>query len=327
MGRYLVTGGSGYIGSHVALHLMDQGHEVHIIDDMSTGHRMCQPIGAKMIMGSVGNASTLDMAMGTWKYDAVMHLAGLSIVGDSMKKPMHYFIGNVNNTTVLIDRMIAHKIPKLVFSSTAAVYGIANNGLITENAQLDPMNPYGESKLAIERMIGWASRVHGLRCAILRYFNAAGADPLMRSGEMHNPETHLIPLAIAAAHGKNRNFKIFGNDYNTVDGTAIRDYVHVSDIASAHAKACEYLDKVCNLVANIGTGQGHSIMDVISNIETVTGNIVEYSVTNRRPGDPEILAADPARLTDLTGWKPVYQLKDIIETANRWYVFNTSSNP
>jgi UDP-glucose 4-epimerase len=238
---------------------------------------------------------------------------------------MHYFIGNVNNTAVLIDRMIAHKIPKLVFSSTAAVYGVTDGVPITENAQLDPVNPYGESKLAIERMLRWASSVHGLRYATLRYFNAAGADSLMRSGEMHDPETHLIPLAIAAAHGKNPDFKIFGNDYNTIDGTAIRDYVHVSDIASAHGKALEYLDGETSLVANIGTGQGHSVMDVINMIRSVTGNDVGYSVAERRAGDPAILMADPTRLMDLTGWKPAYQLKDIVETANGWYLRVRSS--
>jgi UDP-glucose 4-epimerase len=323
MGRYLVTGGSGYIGSHVALHLMDQGHEVHVIDDLSTGHRMCYPVGAKMIMGSVGTTSTLDMAMGTWKYDGVVHLAALSIVGDSMKRPMHYLMNNINNTMILIDRMIAHRIPKMVFSSTAAVYGTSNDVPIGEDSRLDPMNPYGESKLAIERMLRWASDLKGLRYATLRYFNAAGADPLMRSGEMHKPETHLIPLAIAAAHGKNENFKIFGNDYNTVDGTAVRDYVHVSDIASAHVLALEYLDKETSLVANIGTGQGYSVMDVINMIKDVTGKKVKYLMDQRREGDPAILTADPTRLMSLTGWKPVHQLRDIVETANNWYLRTT----
>lgn len=320
MGRYLVTGGSGYIGSHVALHLMDQGHEVHVLDDMSTGNRLCHPVGAKVILGSVGATSTLDMAMGTWKYDGVVHMAALSIVGDSMKRPMHYLMNNVNNAMILIDRMIAHRIPKLVFSSTASVYGNDNPVPIREDSVLSPVNPYGESKLAVERMLRWAGDLHGLRYAVLRYFNASGADPLLRSGELHHPETHLIPLAIAAAHGNNANFRIFGNDYNTPDGSAIRDYVHVSDIAAAHAMALSYLDDAPTLTANIGTGKGHSVLEVIGMIKEVTGLEVPYEVVDRRMGDPEMLTSDPTRLMELTGWQPSYQLRDIIDTANGWYL-------
>lgn len=325
MRRYLVTGGSGYIGSHVALHLMDQGHEVHVLDDLSTGNRLCYPEGAKAILGSVGTTSTLDMAMGTWKYDGVVHMAALSIVGDSMKRPMHYLMNNVNNAMILIDRMIAHRIPKLVFSSTAAVYGNDNPVPISEDSALSPVNPYGESKLAVERMLRWAGELHGLRYAVLRYFNASGADTLLRSGEVHRPETHLIPLAIAAAHGNNTNFRIFGNDYNTPDGTAIRDYVHVSDIASAHAMALSYLDDSPSLIANIGSGKGHSVLEIIDMIKEVTKLDVPYQVVDRRIGDPEILTADPTRLMELTGWQPEHQLRDIIETANRWYLRCRSS--
>lgn len=324
MGRYLVTGGAGYIGSHVALALLDAGHDVVILDDLSTGHRNCIPSGCKMVLGRISDTGVLDTTFSTWKIDGIMHMASLSLVGESIKQPTRYFRENMLNAICLIEKAVQHGIKKIVFSSTAAVYGDRNINPIDEKiATLAPVNPYGESKLMVERTLRWAKMSHGINYVSLRYFNAAGADPILRSGELHEPETHLIPLAIMSALGLKKELTIFGNDYDTLDGTAIRDYIHVSDIASAHLLAMSAMDEIGGIEANIGTGQGYSVMDVINAVERYSGKLVPYSINPRRSGDPAVLVANPAKFKAATGWEPALSTLDqMVETATRWIAKN-----
>lgn len=323
MARYLVTGGAGYIGSHVALALLDAGHDVVIFDDLSTGHRDCIPSGVKTVLGRLGDSSSLDTTFSTWKIDGIMHLASLSLVGQSMTDPYRYFRENINNTVNLIEKANRYGIKHMVFSSTAAVYGTMNPSPIKEEGSvLLPVNPYGESKLMIEHILEWSSRLHGLRYASLRYFNASGADADLRSGEIHDPETHLVPLAIRAAWEHEKPLMVFGDDYSTPDGTAIRDYVHVSDIASAHLAAMLLIEESgqSSIVANIGTGNGFSVKQVIDAVELATGRKVHAKPAPRRQGDPEKLVADPRHFMEISGWKPTNSsLDNIVATAAGWY--------
>ena len=316
--RFLVTGGAGYVGSHAVLALTDRGDEVIVLDDLSLGHADAVPAGTRLIEGSLADAALVDglLAQGPW--DGVLHFAALSLVGDSMERPLHYLIENGGLGMRLIDACVRHGVPRFVLSSTAALFGQAGLEPITEEAPVAPGSPYGESKAMLERALFWADRIHGLRSASLRYFNAAGADAQGRAGEDHMPESHLIPLVIDAALGRRPELVVFGDDYDTPDGTCIRDYVHVADLASAHLLALEQLDHA-SVTYNLGNGSGHSVLEVIHSVERVSGRTVPYRIAERRPGDPTRLVASSEKLRGETGWTPAFPaLDDIVATAFAW---------
>jgi UDP-glucose 4-epimerase len=318
MARYLVTGGAGYVGSHLVLALLDAGHDVTVYDNLRQGHRAAVPAAARLIEADIGNTQRLDVVLADGPWDAVFHFAALSLVGESMAKPFLYLMENAAGGIRLIEACIHHGITRFVLSSTAALFGTPKRIPIDEQEGVDPGSPYGESKYMIERALYWAGEIHGLRSACLRYFNAAGADPAGRAGEDHTPETHLIPLVIDAALGRRPEIAVFGQDYPTPDGTCIRDYIHVTDLADAHIRALARLEET-SVTYNLGNGAGHSVMDVIGAVERVSGRKVPYRVTARRPGDPAVLVASSDRLRRETGWSPAYAaLDDIVRTALAW---------
>jgi UDP-glucose 4-epimerase len=318
MARYLVTGGAGYVGSHLVLALLDAGHDVTVYDNLRQGHRAAVPAAARLIEADIGNTQRLDVVLADGPWDAVFHFAALSLVGESMAKPFLYLMENAAGGIRLIEACIHHGITRFVLSSTAALFGTPKRIPIDEQEGVDPGSPYGESKYMIERALYWAGEIHGLRSACLRYFNAAGADPAGRAGEDHTPETHLIPLVIDAALGRRPEIAVFGQDYPTPDGTCIRDYIHVTDLADAHIRALARLEET-SVTYNLGNGAGHSVMDVIGAVERVSGRKVPYRVTARRPGDPAVLVASSDRLRRETGWSPGYAaLDDIVRTALAW---------
>ena len=314
-GRFLVTGGAGFVGSHCVAALVQAGADVVVLDNLRQGHREAVPAGIRLVEADIADADAI-LAHGTW--DGVLHFAALSLVGESMRAPMRYMIENAAQGFRLIDACIRRGVPKFVLSSTAALFGTPDEIPITEQARIDPGSPYGESKLAIERALHWADRIHGLRSACLRYFNAAGADPSGRLGEDHDPETHLIPLTIDAALGRRPPLTVFGDDYPTQDGTAIRDYVHVADLADAHLLALQRLDHG-SVTYNLGNGAGHSVRDVIACVERVLARPVPHSIGPRRPGDPAILVASADRIRQDTFWTPRYaDLDAIVQHAASW---------
>jgi len=316
--RFLVTGGAGYVGSHVVLALADRGDEVTVLDDLSLGHADAVPDGVRLVEGSLADAALVDRVLGEAAWDGVLHFASLSLVGDSMVRPMQYLIENAGLGMRLIDACVRHDVPRFVLSSTAALFGQAGLDPITEAANNAPGSPYGESKAMLERALFWADRIHGLRSACLRYFNAAGSDPQGRAGEDHLPETHLIPLVIDAALGRRPGLVVYGDDYETPDGTCIRDYVHVADLASAHLLALEQL-QAASVTYNLGNGTGHSVLEVIHSVERVSGRAVPYRIAERRPGDPARLVASSEKLKRETGWSPQFpELDDIVATAFAW---------
>ncbi len=316
--RYLVTGGAGYVGSHAVLALADRGDRVTVLDDLSLGHAAAIPSGVELIRGTLADTGLIERVLSEGSWEGVLHFASLSLVGDSMLRPMHYFMENSSLGFRLIDACIRHGVRRFVLSSTAALFGRPGQQVITEDAPVEPGSPYGESKAMLERALAWADRVHGLRSACLRYFNAAGADPQGRAGEDHTPETHLIPLVIDAALGRRAGLSINGDDYDTPDGTCIRDYVHVSDLATAHLRALEQLGDR-SVTYNLGSGHGHSVLEVIRSVERVSGRQVPYSIGPRRAGDPPKLVALSERLRRETGWEPVFErLDDIVATAFAW---------
>jgi UDP-glucose 4-epimerase len=318
MGRYLVTGGAGYVGSHLVLALRDAGHDVVVYDNLRQGHRAAVPADVKLIEADIANARRLDLVLADGPWDAVFHFAALSLVGESMQAPFLYLMENAGNGIRLIEACVHHGVRKFILSSTANLFGNPRRIPIGEDENIDPGSPYGESKLMMERALFWADRIHGLRSACLRYFNAAGADPQGRAGEDHDPETHLIPLVIDAALGRRADIAIFGDDYNTPDGTCIRDYIHVTDLADAHVRALARLDET-SVTYNLGNGAGHSVRDVIQAVERVTGRTVPSRIAPRRPGDPAALVAASDRLRQETGWSPRYaSLDDIVKTATAW---------
>ncbi len=319
--RFLVTGGAGYVGSHLVAALLDRGDEVTVIDNLRTGHRAAVPPGARLVVGDLGDSETIDAALedraGVGAWDAVFHFASLSQVGESMRMPMRYLLDNAGNGIRLIDACVRHRVGRFVFSSTAALFNLQSDEPIPEDAPIDPQSAYGDSKWMIERALRWAGEVHGLRYACLRYFNAAGADPSGRLGEDHRPESHLIPLVIDAALGRRTALDVFGADYPTADGTCIRDYVHVSDLATAHLLAVEALDQR-SVVWNLGNGAGHSVKQVIASVEKVSGLKVPYWVVDRRAGDASVLVAS-SQQAQQAGWRPVHGgLDDIVQTAFAW---------
>jgi UDP-glucose 4-epimerase len=312
-----VTGGAGYIGGTVAQLLLDHGHEVVIYDNLCHGHRSMVPARAQFIEGELADRAALEKLLHTG-IDGVMHFAALIEAGESMKKPEIYFRNNSASTLSLLEAMLATGVNRLVFSSTAAVYGEPESTPIREDAKLKPTNAYGESKLLVERMLEWLNRIHGFRYASLRYFNVAGA--IDGRGEAHEPESHLIPLILDVALGRRQSIKIFGQDYPTKDGTCIRDYIHVRDLARAHLLAFNALEKRDRLIYNLGNGVGFTVREVIESARRVTGHPIPVVEEPRRAGDPAVLIASSEKIGKELGWKPEYtDLDRILESAWQWH--------
>ncbi len=315
--RVLVTGGAGYIGSVVVAELLKTRHEVVVYDNLSHGYREAVPSGVELIVGEVADREKLDTVLKSRGIEAVMHFAALIEAGESMHVPERYFRNNTASTLALLESMLANKVDRFVFSSTAAVYGEPESIPIRETDTLKPTNAYGESKLLVERMLDWFHRIHGLRYASLRYFNASGAAGEL--GEAHVPETHLIPLVLQVAQGKREAISIYGTDYATNDGTCVRDYIHVIDLADAHVLALQALDREGQLIFNLGNGRGFSVREVIDVARRVTGHAIPAKETPRRAGDPAVLVASSEKIQKQLGWKPRYaDLETIIRTAWEW---------
>jgi len=316
--RFLITGGAGYVGSHMVASLRDLGHEAVVLDNFNTGHRGAVPPDVPLIEADLGDAGALDRVLGDGTWTAVFHFASVTQVGESMRMPMRYLMENASKTMILIDACVRHGIGRFVMSSTAALFNATDGRPIPEDAPIDPQSPYGESKHMAERALYWAFQAHGLRSARLRYFNAAGADPAGRLGEDHRPESHLVPLAIDAALGRRPPLQVFGGDYPTADGTCVRDYVHVTDLAAAHLMALDRLDEAPGVTWNLGCGAGHSVLAVLRSIERISGLTVPHEMAPRRPGDAAVLvaASDRARAA---GWTPRHEaLDEIVRTAFAW---------
>lgn len=318
MNRILVTGGAGYIGSHTCKALNQAGFDPVVYDNFEKGHRWAVQWGP-LVEGELADTVRLIDTMKTYAVQGIIHFAAHAYVGESMKDPVKYFRNNVANTVSLMEAMQSAEVSRLIFSSSCATYGKPKTLPITEETQQVPVNPYGESKLIVEKMLNWAGCTIGLKSVALRYFNAAGADPDGCIGEDHDPETHLIPLIIRAAR-ENRKIHVFGTDYPTADGTCVRDYIHVCDLASAHVASMKYLLQGGeSTVMNLGTGIGHSVREVISAVEDVSGRKVEVEERPRREGDPPVLIADGSRSRDLLKLEPEYtQLSYIVKTAWDW---------
>jgi UDP-glucose 4-epimerase len=319
--KVLVTGGAGYIGSVVAAELVSAGHEVTILDNLSKGHREALPPDAQFVQADVSDRAMVESALQENQIEAVMHFAAVIEAGESMQVPEKYFRNNSANSLALLEAMHAQGVKRLVFSSTAALYGDPTRTPIQEVDALEPTNAYGESKLLVERMLAWFHRIHGLRYASLRYFNAAGATGTL--GEAHDPESHLIPLVLQAAMGKRPSISIFGTDYPTPDGTCIRDYIHVSDLAHAHVLSLAALDTRDRLIYNLGNGRGFSVREVIEVARQVTGKNIPVVEAPRRPGDPAVLVASSEKIATDLKWKPRYRgLEAIIGSAWKWHQQN-----
>jgi UDP-glucose 4-epimerase len=315
----LVTGGAGYIGSVVAAKLLKAGHRVLVYDDLSRGHRRAAPKGAELIVADTADRAALDRVFMTHQVDAVMHFAALIEAGESMKNPAAFFRNNTANALTLLEAMLAHGVKKFVFSSTAALFGNPERSPIEDDDPLRPTNVYGESKLIVERMLTWFNSVHGLRYASLRYFNAAGAMSADH-GEDHQPESHLIPLVLKVALGQIERVNILGADYPTPDGTCVRDYIHVLDLASAHLLALDALEHRDRLIYNLGNGQGFSVREVIEVARKVTGRPIPVVESPGRPGDPAILIASAAKIRRELNWRPQFpDLETIVASAWRWH--------
>lgn len=318
--RVLVTGGAGYVGSHAAKALACSGFQPVVLDNMAAGHSWAVRWGP-MVVGDLANIGLLQRILREYQVEAVIHFAANAYVGESVDDPRKYFRNNVANTMNLLEAMLDTGVRYFVFSSSCAVYGIPKTIPIPEDHALCPVNPYGDSKLFVERMLHWNGKAYGLRWMALRYFNAAAADPGGEIGEQHEPETHLIPLAIQAALGQRSFLEIYGTDYATPDGTAIRDYVHVMDLAEAHVLGLKHLcNGGKNVALNLGTGRGHSVREVILAVERVSGRRVPVRETSRRPGDPPVLVADARKAADVLGWQPQYtDLDSIVKGAWQWH--------
>jgi UDP-glucose-4-epimerase GalE len=318
--KVLVTGGAGYIGSHACKALAAAGFIPVTLDNLVYGHERAVKWGP-FVKGDLADKALLLQTLRDHEVAAVMHFAAYAYVGESMTDPGKYFRNNVTNTINLLDAMIEAEVGSIVFSSTCATYGVPGEVPIGEGHPQQPINPYGESKLFIERALRWYGEAHGIRAYALRYFNAAGADPDGEIGEDHDPETHLIPLVIQAALGQRDNVKIFGTDYDTPDGSAVRDYIHVTDLAEAHVSAISrLLEGGDSQFLNLGTGTGHSVKDVVSAVERISGLQVNAIEAPRRAGDPPILVAKPGAAAEVLGWIPRHSdLEAIVATALRWH--------
>ena len=313
----LVTGGAGYIGSVVSNELIKAGHRVTVFDNLSHGYAEAVPQEATLVVGDLGDEAAIERVFSQNEFDAVMHFAAFIEAGESMQVPGKFFENNTANALKLLNAMTKHGVKRFVFSSTAALFGDPKRTPIEENDELNPTNAYGESKLLVERMLAWLHRIHGLRYAALRYFNAAGATE--ERGECHQPESHLIPLVLQAADGTRKNISIFGTDYPTEDGTCVRDYIHILDLASAHVLALEALSERDKLIYNLGNGKGYSVREVIEVARKVTGKSIEVVEAPRRAGDPAILVASSEKIKKELGWQPKYgDLEQIIKSAWEW---------
>ena len=315
--KVLVTGGAGYIGSVTSEVLLSRGHDVVVFDNLSQGHRAAVPAAAEWVEGDLSSSQEIREAIGQHRPDAVMHFAARSLVGESMDKPFVYLRDNVVSGLNLLDACVAGGVERFILSSTANLFGTPTSAVIDEQAPIAPGSPYGESKWALERALGWLSQTKNLRFASLRYFNAAGASD--ERGEHHTPETHLIPLVLQVAAGRRQHITIFGDDYDTPDGTCIRDYIHVLDLAEAHILALHALDQG-NRVYNLGNGEGFSVRQVIETARAVTGASIREQMGPRRAGDPARLVASSDRIRDELGWVPRFpDLEQIIDSAWRWH--------
>ncbi|MDE7211583.1 MAG: UDP-glucose 4-epimerase GalE [Lachnospiraceae bacterium] len=317
----LVLGGAGYIGSHTVYELIDCGEEVVVADNLETGHIEAVHPKAKFYQGDIRNRAFVDRVFDENKIDTVIHFAANSLVGESMTNPLKYYDNNLCGTKVLLESMVAHRIDKIVFSSTAATYGEPENIPILETDKTSPTNCYGETKLSMEKMFKWTGKAHGLRYVSLRYFNACGAHESGQIGEAHAPETHLIPLILQVPNGKRESVTVFGDDYPTPDGTCIRDYIHVTDLAMAHILAMKYLrlGKPSNIF-NLGNGVGFSVKEVIETARAVTGHPIPAVIEGRRAGDPARLIASSEKARQVLGWNPQHDdLAKIIASAWKWH--------
>jgi UDP-glucose 4-epimerase len=317
--RILVTGGAGYIGSHTVKQLLARGHDVTVFDNLLAGHRAAIP-AERLVVADLRDIDTLDHLLIANRIEAVVHFAAFTAVGESMTEPAKYYTNNLGYSLQLLDRCRRNGVAKFVFSSTAAVYGVPATVPITEAMPLVPVNPYGNTKLAFERALADYARAYPFGFCALRYFNAAGAAADASIGEDHDPETHLIPLVIQAAMGKRPHVAIFGTDYPTPDGTCLRDYVHVDDLAAAHILALEQIAPGSKLAFNVGIGKGYSVREVIATVEAVTGKKVPVKEAARRAGDPAVLVANADKIRAELGWSPKYtDLRAIVETAWNWH--------
>lgn len=317
----LVLGGAGYIGSHTALELIRAGEEVVVADNLATGYRKAVPEKAKFYLGDIHDKGFLDRLFENEKIDSVIHFAAYSLVGESVTNPLKYYDNNLCGTKILLDSMVEHNIDKIVFSSTAATYGEPENIPILETDRTMPTNPYGETKLAMEKMFYWTSKAHNLRYVSLRYFNACGADSSGEIGEAHNPESHLIPLILQVSNGKRESISIYGTDYDTPDGTCVRDYIHVTDLTQAHILAVRYLREGNKSdIFNLGNGIGYSVKEVIEMARKVTGHEIPAVSTPKRAGDPARLVASSEKARKILGWNPTHaSLENIIKDAWKWH--------
>ncbi|MGA7440434.1 MAG: UDP-glucose 4-epimerase GalE [Luteibacter sp.] len=318
----LVCGGAGYVGSHMVRYLLEKGHEVVVYDNLSTGHRESVPAGTPFVHGDIGDAGKLARVFADHTFDAVMHFCARSLVGESVIDPYAYYENNVGNTIALLDAMRHAGVDRLVFSSTAAVFGHPVSATIDESHPTTPINPYGQSKLMIEQVLADAAKAYGLRSVALRYFNAAGASACGSIGEAHDPETHLIPNVLKAVLGQGKGLKVFGSDYDTRDGTCVRDYVHVNDLASAHLLAIDYMARNEGAFTfNLGNGEGFTVREVIAAAEKVTGRPVPHEFAERREGDPAVLVASSQQAHTELGWRPeMARMEDILASAWQWHL-------
>ncbi len=319
--KILVPGGAGYIGSHTVSELIDAGEEVVIADNLETGHIEAVHPKAVFYRGDIRDRAFLDSVFEKEQIDGVIHFAANSLVGESMKNPLKYYDNNLYGTKVLLESMVAHGVDKIVFSSTAATYGEPESIPILESDRTEPTNPYGETKLSMEKMMKWTGAAHGLRYVALRYFNACGAHKDGHIGEAHNPETHLIPLILQVPNGQRAAISIYGDDYDTKDGTCVRDYIHVTDLAQAHILAMKYLmDGGESNVFNLGNGIGFTVKEVIETARRVTGHPIPAETAPRRGGDPAKLVASSEKAKKTLGWNPIHaDLEEIIQTAWNWH--------
>jgi UDP-glucose-4-epimerase GalE len=316
--RILVTGGAGYIGSHAVRLFLSRGHDVWVYDNLSAGHRRAVP-PERLLVGDLNEVQRLDHALLLHRIEAVVHFAAFAYVGESVRDPGKYYQNNLVNTLHLLECVRRHQVGRFVFSSTCATYGVPQRVPITEDEPQRPINPYGAGKLAVERALADYAPAYGLGYAALRYFNAAGASPDGSIGEDHDPETHLIPLVLDVALGRRPHLEVFGTDYPTPDGTCVRDYIHVDDLAEAHLLALEALRPGQGLHYNLGIGRGYSVREVVRTAEEVTGKPVAVKEGPRRPGDPSVLVASPEKVQRELGWRPRYtELRPILETAWNW---------
>ena len=325
--RVLVAGGAGYIGSNMVSILAAAGHEPIVLDNLSKGHRTA--IGkTEFIEGDLGDYELVYKTLGERKIEAVMHFGAFIEVGESVREPLKYYLNNVANTRILLLAMERLGIKKFVFSSTAAVYGMPKEVPVKEGSATKPINPYGQTKLSVEQFCHDLSADGELHYAALRYFNAAGAGNNCTLGEDHRPESHLIPLIIKAAMGKREDIKIFGTDYETDDGTCVRDYIHIEDLCRAHMLVLDKLESERELIYNLGNGKGYSVRQVIDTVKKVSGKDFKVTEVGRRAGDPAVLTADASKAKDVLGWEPKYpQLETIVETAWRWHSKNPDGYP